>query len=1746
MSCIAAIVATCNRPQLLANRALESIARQSRSPDYLVVVDDSDPKARRVNEQIVADFRVDGTRTAHLENCRSHGAAGAWNTALSWLQGVEPSAFVAILDDDDAWAPTYLENCERMALEGHLDMVAAGIIYHESPQHTGRPLTIPDRLDIEDLLVRNPHIQGSNLFVRLRKLLEAGGFDEALASVTDRDVCIRLADLDSVRYGALAKHLVHHYAEDDRARLSTPGGKAKCAGLRQFYRKYRGRMTEDQRSAFIERSRDWFDCDPTTTDTSPSPSQPSFEGRHAVDGNLELLVGAITSPRVDDVARLVDELINKLGHRSDVALEVLLLENGLHDPASRDELRDLVDRASHRGLDIEVQTLEQQETDVEAGVFPVPSDRSAERRSIALARTMLQHYLFLKAKPRQGAVVWILDDDVMLEGLRYGEGGTLEAFDVDYALAIRRLKETGSCVVLGEVVGDPPLPSLSCIRTQLVDLYYNLGHLAALEPGARYPGRSEENRLSRLSRRDYYYDLSRTETDHLESPFWYEASEDGMQVERVFVEMVSRLPEMLNGIQIFRPLVQTDQDDLLSGLIPSVNRGPSTLVFDVQALRDFPNAVPTIDGADTRRSDMVWSLLNRFVGGRKIVQAPLPVRQVRRAVSGAVPDFHSLAEDIRGYALYSSLHDVLLDRAQERQRRGEPPYSRQLLVLDDDHIERAIQLYAKYVRERSRAFELSFLRVMGLISALGRFYRRDNVDGTAAWWIESPEHRASVARLRRFVEVLESIYTDERLDEFRQSLAEMDKARVERYLRTLPETVAGYRSGTPLPGGKLREAAERYVQAQFGAGPLTCLGIGEEGVSLTDGRLVYKYFHYWKPRVKERQIDFLQSLAGELSGYTTLPDIRSVHRNGDYVVAVYPYEAGTRYEGGHLDRILTLLRECRKAGLACRNIHPDNLLVTPSGLRLIDFGSDMIPAADDDFEQMCRRAFLTYRFHFRSDLKPLMTTALSDDALLELMGFEHFMNALYPRGLDELFYQPIMRLILERQPESVLDYGMGDGRLAESLSEAGVAVTAYDPDSAMAERCRGYGSSVKYGSSELLGGLIAGPARFDVVVCSRVLCTIADPGEFDDVLRDLRRLVADSGTVIVAVCNPFHLEAMSTELAVKHLPAAYEYKDTFSYAKTIASTANRRMEVHRSLAGYKRAFKRAGLNVDGLLEFEGVDTCSLRPTSDHLVFSLSPSSEPVPRVSLLIKTCLMEWKFIERLVRHQVGQLESPVALVEKIVVVDQSEGPFSRQYEEADADAHRAAMDRLLEDGVVDRVVYAPRYPAVIRRTYRKWFGVESEETHSIDGQQLFATLYGFDCCEGDYVLQLDSDMLISRSDKDYNYLAEMADVFRRDPGALFVPLSVCRSARLPYTSEGPKGDWRVEVRGCLFDRQRLQSVLPVANELADGRFSMSWHRAFDRVIASGEYRSYRGGDPRTASIHVTNDRKSDVQDILEIVGAVERGFVPACQMETPDLVGSLKDWAGPQRDEPFVFVICGRNVDPGRFRRCFESLVAQSCDDWGAIVVDDASTNGFGDYAEMLTAHCADRVTLVRNETRRGSLYNLWNAVTRYCTDPETVILTLDADDALAGRDVLNRVRAEYDDRADLTVGSMLRLDKEAHYAVDFDKPRSWDSNVWQHLRTFKKYLFDAIDVEDLQLNGEWVDLANDWAFMVPMVEMARSPRHIPEPLYIYEPAEPKQQVDRQQRDSVIARILAKPRYAKLQRKSTPASSRTSPTPP
>ena len=157
-----------------------------------------------------------------------------------------------------------------------------------------------------------------------------------------------------MKYGPLPACLAHHYADNDRPRLSTPGGSAKAAGLRYFYRKHRGRMSSAQKDAFAERSRRLFGFDPLADDLllpRPESSHVPVEGAPvrdssyncgADDGGLTLVVGAVTSPDTTRVSRLMRSLADRIGRRDDAALKVVLLENGGRDGASRAALRNAV------------------------------------------------------------------------------------------------------------------------------------------------------------------------------------------------------------------------------------------------------------------------------------------------------------------------------------------------------------------------------------------------------------------------------------------------------------------------------------------------------------------------------------------------------------------------------------------------------------------------------------------------------------------------------------------------------------------------------------------------------------------------------------------------------------------------------------------------------------------------------------------------------------------------------------------------------------------------------------------------------------------------------------------------------------------------------------------------------------------------------------------------------------------------------------------------------------------------------------------------------------------------------------------------------------------------------------------------------------------------------------------------------------------------------------------------------------
>ena len=1251
---VAAFVATAHRTELLKHRALSSIERQSWPPSRVIVVDDSgDDAAAERTEGLVRDWRPAGITVDFLRNRRTKGAAGAWNSGLDHLLRTcdDPERlYVAILDDDDSWDPDHLKQCLEVAESRDLDMVAAGFRRIEEGAEP-RLVTPPRSLDVASFLVGNPGIQGSNLVCRLRVLLEAGLFDESLPSCTDRDLCIRIAELPGVRYGAVSGPTVRHFACGSRPRLSTPGSSAKTEGLDRFFRKYRDRMSDAQRAEFRARAGRRFGWKESALESVSGAavrrgSSPSVPRSPAPP---HLIVGVTTdAERLEDVGGLLADLRGLAGAPGLSGLDVLILENG-RGRAPDEALRSLVERERTDGLRIHLVDRARHLEGAASGLVPDGGAGRGHKLPIAPARTVLQSYLYAFAKRRPGAVVWIVDDDMRLDPLVIGEDGRLRR--QPRALApvlreLRRLHAGGALdVALGTCTGAPPLPFAATVRVQLVDLAASLRWLASLDPRAVLPDRSRENAALRSGRRDYYYDLSRKETDRLETPFPIVPAFPGECAGEAFERLAGAAERILAGEQVFRPLAAEAGIDPLESIggglrRDGLQRGGNTFVFDVEALRLAPNPSPAIDGRPSRRSDMIWTLLQERCFDRRVATVPIALYHDRSRVLPGKLDVERIVDDVRGYAMFSALQDLLDDARGQSERKGR---HRRLQValegtpgvfatpdgvgieLAERVIERFVDLVHKYLEERLAAFRLSFYRVLGLKRVLRRL-----VDDEEVWWKEERDRDAGT-RLRTFCDRLDRSYTMEVLNRIEREAKALHDPQIRVFLDQLPKEIEAHRnrlSKSPalargIEDERIANAKAVAVRLVAPAGPLTVLGCGMEGVALSDGRHVFKVFDYWwKSSHVIPAPAYLRTLAGVWKETRCLYPILHFHEWGHRAVLVYPFEVSEPYSGGHGPGMIELLAECRRHGVACRNLHPDNLRVVDGWVRLIDYGSDIRPLdTEHEFVTMCRRAWLSYRWANRPDLKEIMRRALDDTGIPELDGFERFHEAVRRvTGQHEPSGDVVLGFV--GRAERVLDYGCGNGWLAREIADRGREVLGYDPDRALQPRwesrvlkphpeqaengfvpCEGIGN-LRF-THERSEALAAG--RFDLVICRRVLCTIEDDAELRAVLGDLRTLVTDRGRVIVTVCDPHFTFGGPTPEADRELPPGARYESTFTWRKRLRATGRVRRDVHRPERALRREFARADLAVCRRVEVPTVDLERFEPASDHLAFELGRS-----------------------------------------------------------------------------------------------------------------------------------------------------------------------------------------------------------------------------------------------------------------------------------------------------------------------------------------------------------------------------------------------------------------------------------------------------------------------------------------------------------------------------------------------------------
>jgi uncharacterized protein (TIGR00725 family) len=306
--------------------------------------------------------------------------------------------------------------------------------------------------------------------------------------------------------------------------------------------------------------------------------------------------------------------------------------------------------------------------------------------------------------------------------------------------------------------------------------------------------------------------------------------------------------------------------------------------------------------------------------------------------------------------------------------------------------------------------------------------------------------------------------------------------------------------------------------------------------------------------------------------------------------------------------------------------------------------------------------------------------------------------------------------------------------------------------------------------------------------------------------------------------------------------------------------------------------------------------------------------------------------------------------------------------------------------------------------------------------------------------------------------------------------------------------------------DLKKLDSVIPLDNPVVNGTYDLPWHRALDSSLKEAD--SIRLVSNKLFFIHPENGAKKIPNFLSKVRYFVENGLqIPSEQYGNVNLSGREIEWSEKLNNDMIIFVR-GRNTSPEKLRRLFDSFKRQTFQDFDIAYFDDASDDLSKEYAKSLFEHdpyFKGKVHAVFNETRVGSLSNFEFFYKEMSVNPETIIVNVDNDDCLLSDEALSIIKSRFVGDVDVTVGGCFRADKPLRRYEVVGFKRSWErngDNIWLHPKCFRRYMCNWIQ-EDLKLDGKYVDIATDYAMMLPIVEHATNPVAINNLIYYFDPS-------------------------------------------
>ena len=173
---------------------------------------------------------------------------------------------------------------------------------------------------------------------------------------------------------------------------------------------------------------------------------------------------------------------------------------------------------------------------------------------------------------------------------------------------------------------------------------------------------------------------------------------------------------------------------------------------------------------------------------------------------------------------------------------------------------------------------------------------------------------------------------------------------------------------------------------------------------------------------------------------------------------------------------------------------------------------------------------------------------------------------------------------------------------------------------------------------------------------------------------------------------------------------------------------------------------------------------------------------------------------------------------------------------------------------------------------------------------------------------------------------------------------------------------------------------------------------------------------------------------------------------------------------------------------------------------LIDDHSTDGT--YEDLTGTAILPHAKLIRVAKNTGAAHARHLGITAI-KDPDTIVVLLDMDDALEPHALRTVVQCYRDNPACLmTIGNWQDQNDvkntQGFYTaeeIDAQRARTRDLFSASYLRTFRRHLYDAIEVSDLvDDEGKWLESSADAALMYPLIDQCHSNEvaFIEEPIY------------------------------------------------